>query len=159
MARKIKPGHEEFTAVILMDLMREAVNAGYTMIDLADAVTVDGSPRTFENYRTAMGIPTLAGFMGLLRTVRSRAVMEELARQCGGYFIKPPKCQDHPFTTIVKHTAAIMKETADVVTAASETLSDGKVTPLEKKRLVREINEAVEALLSARISLERDDAS
>lgn len=152
----MKLAHQQFADKMIQLLMWEAESLGYTPTDLANAV--GGSPRTYENHKYGAP-PTLGKFFGILRTVRPCETMKKLAEQCDGYFIKPPIRQDHPFTTIARHTAEIMKETADVVTAASETLSDGRITPLEKKRLVREIDEAIEALLSTRISLERYDAS
>jgi len=149
---KIKPAHEQFAETMVRDLMREAGHNGFTTADLADAVTVDGSPRTFENYRY-ISMPTLAGFLGILRATQPRKTAKKLAEHCGGYFIPLSKNQPYDLTTLSKNTANIMKETADVINAVAKSLEDNKISPAERKYITREIDEAIEALLGMRIGL------
>ena len=147
----IKQAHTQFTEKLLAHLMWEAGNKGFTSDDLADLV--GGSRRTYENYKYEDARPSLAGFIGMVRVIKPRETLRKLAAQAGGYFIQIIGPHDSGPTSIAKQTADIMKETADVVDAAAAALRDGKVTSAEKNRLVNEIDEAIEALLRARVCL------
>ena len=145
-----KPAHEQFAEKMVQLLMWEADNNGFTPADLADQV--GGSPRTYENYKYS-AMPTLAGFFGIFRTVQPHQVARKIAEQCGGYFVHLSNNGPSGLTSLSKQTAEIMKETADVINAVAKSLADGKVSPVEKKHIISEIDEAVEALLRTRIRL------
>jgi len=142
--------HEQFAEKMVRDLMWEAGHSGFTPADLADKV--GGSPRTYENYKY-ISMPTLAGFLGIFRTIRPRHVAKKIAEQCGGYFIPLSADRDPGLSTLSKQTSEIMKETADVISAVAKSLEDGQVNVIEKKCIIKEIDEAIEALLRARIGL------
>ena len=146
----IKPAHQQFTEKLVQLLMWEAGHNGFSSSDLADQV--GGSPRTYENYRYE-AMPTLSGFMGILRTVKPQEVARKIAQQCGGYFVKViNRNKSTPFV-LLNQTSLIMKASADVIKAIADSLRDNKISEDENRRIVKEIDEAVEVLLSARISL------
>ena len=147
----IKPAHQQFAEKLVQLLIWEAGHNGFSSSDLADQV--GGSPRTYENYRYE-AIPTLAGFLGILRITKPQEVARKIAQQCGGYFVKITNHNKPSPIALSKQTAEIMKETADVINAVADTLRDSRISEAERKRVIREIDEAIEALLRARMSLE-----
>jgi len=146
-----KPAHQDFAEKLIQLLMWEAENNGFTSTDLAEKV--GGSARTYENYKYG-AMPTVAGFLGILRTTRPRQVAKKIAGQCDGYFVHLSNDGKACQSTLTRQTSEIMKETSDVIKAVAETLRDGKVTEAEKKHIIREVNEAIEALLRTRICLQ-----
>jgi len=145
-----KPAHDQFAEKMVRLLMWEAESGGFTPADLADQV--GGSPRTFENYRY-QSMPTLAGFFGMLRAVKPPQVAKKVAQQCGGVFVPLSNNGPSGLSSLSKQTSEIMKETADVIGAVAKSLEDGKVNVIEKRCIIKEIDEAIEALLRTRISL------
>jgi len=146
----MKLAHQQFGEKPVQLLMWEAGNNGFTPADLADRV--GGSSRTYENYKYG-ATPTIVGFFGILRTIKPQQVAKKIAEQCGGYFIPLPSDKPFGLSELSKDTAEIMKETADVINAVAKSLDDGKVTKAEKKYIINEIDESIEALLRARIGL------
>lgn len=147
----MKLAHQQFAEKLVQFLMWEAENNGFSPADLANLV--GGSPRTYENYKYG-ATPTIVGFFGILRTIKPLQVAKKIAEQCGGYFIPLSSDKASSLSALSTDTAKIMKETADVISAVAKSLEDGKVTKAEKKYITHEIDEAIEALLRARIGLE-----
>ncbi len=148
----IKQAHRDCAEDILKDLMREANFNGYSDRDLENMV--GRSWRTHQNYRNGDGKPSVEGFIGIIRVTKPVQTMKKLCRQANGYFIQLDGGTDCSASSIATRISDIMKETADVVSVAAESLRDGRVTDAEKKRLSREIDEAIEALLRAQICLD-----
>ena len=146
----IKPAHQQFAEKLIQLLMWEAGHNGFSSTDLAEQV--GGAPRTYENYKYE-AMPTVAGFLGILRITRPQQVAKKIAQQCGGYFVKISNQKFSPLI-LSKQISEIMKETADVIKAVADTLRDGRISESERKYIVKEIDRAIEALLRTRISLE-----
>jgi hypothetical protein len=73
----------------------------------------------------------------LTRRTKDTRVVEELARQCGGFFCKLP-----PSAQAGGNLMELIRECSEVFSAASEALADGRVTREELLRYRREMSEA-----------------
>jgi hypothetical protein len=145
----VKAGHLRFAEKMVKDLMWEAGHNGFTQEDLSDAV--GPSCRTMENYQYG-SMPTLAGFMGIYRTVRPERLAEKLAGVCGGFFVRP-RVPDRPSAMLTRQTAQIMKETADVLNAVAAALHDDKIDKGERLAILKEVDEAVTELMTLKVYL------
>jgi hypothetical protein len=149
----VKYAHQKCAERLILDVMREADHKGFTPQDLADAV--GGSARTYENYKYGAS-PTIEKVVGISRAIKS----EEMARICatwaGGYFVSLPGNGPCGPDTIAKYTSNIMSETSDVVRVVADSLKDGVVSKQKKGLIVKEIDEAVVALLRAKLALTDD---
>lgn len=79
-------------------------------------------------------------------------VTQALSRLAGGYFMKIPSSSEHAVFSV--HLAEIGGEISDVMKRAGEALHDGAITREETGGLIQEIDEAINALASARGFLE-----
>lgn len=147
----VKPAHQQFSDKLIRLVMWEAENAGFSHADLAE--TVGGSARTYENYKYG-GTPTIAGLFGIIRTVKPQQVAKIIAEQCGGYYVSVSVGGGPSPDTMARHASSIMAETSDVVRAVADSLKDGVVSKPKRALIVREIDEAIEALLKTRIVLD-----
>ncbi|MBN2570290.1 MAG: hypothetical protein JXB42_12750 [Deltaproteobacteria bacterium] len=148
---KVKQGHQMFADRLVQELMLEADRMGYNLDDLAEAL--GSSRRTVENYKYG-STPTVAGFFGIIRTVKPVEVMCRLAAISDGYFLKPTVKGSRVETELTKHTSVIMKEVADVLKAIAVSLADGQIRNNEKSFICREADEAIEALLLLKLKVE-----
>jgi len=147
----VKPAHLECAEKTVRLLMWELENQGFTPADLSEKI--GGAPRTYENYKYS-AMPSMPVFCGMIRIGRPARVMKKLATACGGYFIRL-KNNNTCSGTLAKQTSDIMSETADVIRVVARILEDGIITSGERSMINREIDEAIEALLRAKICLEQ----
>lgn len=82
----------------------------------------------------------------------SPIVTKALCALNGGYFTPFPATAGH--TSLPVNIARIGKEFAEVMAESALALEDGIITPQEKIRLFREIDEAIQALAHMKSSLE-----
>lgn len=76
------------------------------------------------------------------------AIIEQLARDCGGVFVATPTLSG-AHGDIAVHTAAILREVADVIQAPAVALAnDARIDPQECAEMEKQIDEAVAALLA-----------
>jgi hypothetical protein len=110
------------------------VRAGYLM----DAANPDRDDTQFQARLIA---PTT-------RITGNTAVISLLSRECGGVFVPTPEVSaDH--SDIANHTAAILREVADVIQSPAKALSSNNdINASECADIERDIDEAVTALLS-----------
>ncbi|MBN1689006.1 MAG: hypothetical protein JW893_07905 [Candidatus Omnitrophica bacterium] len=149
----VKPGHQRFCDTVIQDLMWEAEQSGFTLEDLADQI--GGSRRTFENYKYG-ATPTLAGFLAVFRVVKPSRLTNRLAKVCGGYFIVP-EGNGRRFDSLAKGASKIMTETSDVLKAMACAIDGGNVSKGRQCGIVKEIDEAVAALIAVKMSLEESN--
>lgn len=77
-------------------------------------------------------------------------VTQAMARAAGGVFIKSER---KPIVSVAESLPKIGKEVGDVFAQTARALADGKTTPKEAKDIVAQIDEAIDALITAREAL------
>lgn len=147
-----KVGHKHFAKEIAYSLFQEARDKGFTKEDLADYL--GSTVRTIQDYSIGHGLPSASIIFGTWKLIKPFKTLKKLARYSDCVVVKLPKVKNEDLPRIAKLTSEIMKENADVISGVSEAIRDGKLTRTEKLHLIDEINEAIEALMRLRVSLE-----
>ena len=139
-----KLAYKELAIDLAMDLFQEGKEKGYTEEILAEKIGC--SPYSILDYRYGRSAPSLAVFLGGFIAVKPVKTLKKLAKYSGCIVIQLPEV-DKPFTTLLKETSQVMKETADVIDSISQAIQDNRITEAEKKQINKEIEEAIEELL------------
>ena len=146
-----KPALKEKAKNLVMDMLIEARQKGYTFNDIAEEI--GASPKSIQHYLYGEQIPSLPVAFGIHRTVKSKAFASAIAKEANGIFIELPKISKS-FSFISSQTAKVMRETADVIEAVGKALEDNQLTEDEKRTVVKEIDEAIEELLKLKHCIE-----
>ena len=139
-----KPAFKEIATELAMDLFLEAKEKGFDYQDLADYT--GSTPLTMKAYHYGDGTPSLAVFIAVWKRIKPVKTLKKLAKYSNCVVIQLPEV-NKPFTTLLKETSQVMKETADVIDTVSEAVKDNKITQTEKEQINKEIDEAIEELL------------
>ena len=147
-----KRAFKEKAIDLAMDLIQEGKKEGFTYDDIADYV--GGAKSTVKGYAYGEKIPSLSVFIGMLQLVKSKNICQRLAKLCNCIVIDiSSHAEIKNSKDIIYHTSSITKETSDVLQEIAKSLEDGEITEFEKEKIVKEIDEAIEALLACKISL------
>ena len=144
---------KEFAKKLTQDIIFEAHYKGYTYKDIADEL--GKSVRTVEGY--ASNCPEkvfpLSDFVKLFRLIKPENALRRLASWCDYTILKQKTPNISKVKSLLQHTSSITKETSDVLAEISKSLEDNVITEFEKEKIIKEIDEAIEALLACRNSL------
>jgi hypothetical protein len=117
------------------------VRPGYLM----DAANPD---REDTQFQTRLVAPTK-------HVARNEVVIAQLARDCGGVFVATPDVSGDD-SEIAMHTAAVLREVADVIQAPAKALAgDNRISASELTTIEAEIDEAITALLGLKYTVRR----
>ncbi|MGA1846886.1 phage regulatory CII family protein [Deferribacter abyssi] len=147
-----KVGHKYFASEIACSLFQEAREKGFSKEDLADYLGV--TPRTIQDYTIGHGLPSAGVIFGVWKLVKPVNTLRRLAGYTNCIVVELPEDKSGKLSKVAKLTAEIMKENADVINGVAEAIEDGKLTRTEKLHLIDEVDEAIEALMRLRVSLE-----
>jgi len=147
-----KAGHKYFASEIACNVFQEAREKGFSKEDLGEYLGV--TPRTIQDYTVGHGLPSAGVIFGIWKLVKPINTLRKLAKYSNCAVVELPDHKPEKLSKFTKIVAKIMKENADVVDGVAEAIEDGKMTRRERLRLIDEIDEAVDALVKLRVSLE-----
>jgi uncharacterized membrane protein YebE (DUF533 family) len=101
----------------------------------------DAANRYAARQLKAAWLPAIVAETGL-------GVLQAIAQQCGAVVVALPVATNDAHADLVNHAATVMRETADVLTAVSASLADGRLTDSERQQIDQQIVEAHAALAS-----------
>ena len=141
-----KPAFKTIAKNLVMDLIDEAKNKGYTFEDLADFI--GGSPNSVKHYLYDEQIPSLSVFIGLWKITKPEKVLKKLASWSSYAVFKLPQINTtaHP-VILTKKTASSLKEFSEFLDEVGNSLSDNRITKSEAQKIEKEGIEAIEKIL------------
>ena len=143
----------EFAKKLTQDIIFEAHYKGYTYKDIAHEL--GKSVRTIEGYASNCPekVLTLFDFVKLFRLIKPENALRRLASWCDYSILKQNTEKISKVKSLLQHTSSITKETSDVLLEIAKSIEDEVITDFEKEKIIKEIDEAIEALLACKISL------
>ena len=145
-----KRAFKEKAIDLTMDLIHDGKKEGFNFDDIAEFI--GGAKSTVKGYAYGEKIPSFGAFLGMLRLLKSKKVIQEIAKIGNFIIIEEPKIIKNN-SNLIAHTSTITKEISDVLNEISKSLEDNQVTDIEKEKIIKEIDEAIEALLQCKESL------
>ncbi len=152
----MKRAYREFAIDLCMNLLQRAKNEGFSLRLISKKTGL--SEHTLKGYYYGEKVPSVATFVAILDVTRLKEPIDEIAEliDCAVIDISSYK-KSKNIGDLISHTAKITKETSDVLSEISKSLEDGKLTHEEKKKIIKEINEAIEVLLSCKEFLKKEE--
>lgn len=130
---------------IVMDMLIEARQKGYTFEDIAEEI--GGSPKSIQHYLYGEQVPSLPVAFGIHRTIKSKSFANAIAKEAGGIFIELPEIKGRPLSIISKQTSSSLKEFSEFIDSIGDAVADGDITEAEVEKIKKEAFEAIEKIL------------
>jgi len=146
-----KPAFRDLALDLSMALFQEGKDKGFDFKDIAQFI--GSSENTIRHYFYGEATPSLSVFIGACKRIKPLKTLKMMADWSNAVVIKLPESHKGELSTITEQTSVILRETADVINEVSDAIRDGRIDMNEQGRIVREINEAIEALIIFRESM------
>lgn len=138
-------------------------------LTLAIATSVHAVRGTVKRIALALGVPEHTVYLVadanvpqalkawwipvIVRETGSLAVLHAIARECNCVVVQLPPATVGEHAALVARAGKAMLETGDVIHEVGQSLADQKVTPEERRRIDHQIEEAIAALVTLRLSV------
>ncbi len=148
-----KRAYREFAIDLSMKLLHKAKEEGFSLKLISKKTGI--AEATLKGYFYGEKVPSVSTFIAILDIAKIKEVVNDIAELIDCCVVDISQYKTSSSKDLIAHTATITKETSDVLQEISRSLEDNKITESEKEKIIKEINEAIEALINCKISLER----